>query len=492
MSRSLKRPSEYPLPLKCAVSACVPLIVATAAASLWSCTYATRTRIISFPGDYSTTRTRPDSLAQKTTAPSAKTKDEVQAVHTDFTSPPPPIPDNEIKEAVKRAIAHELARDPGPGPNAVEVVTQQGGITLSGTIGTLSAEDRVVASAARIKGVRSVVDLLRVPQSAESDDALREQIDDALANDAATRDGNVMVHVSNGAATLAGTTDSWQRKQLFERRAGEIAGVGSVRNDIAIETTDSQSDAEVGFAIKQRMKDDNKLDGYPIDVTVLGGTVRITGTVASAAQKTRALQDAWVSGVKDVDPTGVEVKWWERRELKPAQATKSDDELARAIRDAFRYDPRLAKRAPTVSVSGHVATLSGIVDDAHARAAAEEDADDTVGVRSVANDMAIASQAVSGASDAGPSEDDASPEATHESPTNGAETRDLILTEIAWDPLVAPDKISVDVAQDGIATLTGTVDTWGEMKDATEDAMRGGARRVVNRLAFDGMTDITP
>jgi osmotically-inducible protein OsmY len=51
-----------------------------------------------------------------------------------------------------------------------------------------------------------------------------------------------------------------------------------------------------------------------------------------------------------------------------------------------------------------------------------------------------------------------------------------------WSPFVDGDDISV-VVSDGIATLTGTVDTWAEREAATENALEGGATSAVNKLS---------
>jgi hypothetical protein len=51
-----------------------------------------------------------------------------------------------------------------------------------------------------------------------------------------------------------------------------------------------------------------------------------------------------------------------------------------------------------------------------------------------------------------------------------------------WDAMVQPDRVSIAVAPDGTATLTGTLDSWGETRAASRDAMRAGASRVVTLL----------
>ena len=51
-----------------------------------------------------------------------------------------------------------------------------------------------------------------------------------------------------------------------------------------------------------------------------------------------------------------------------------------------------------------------------------------------------------------------------------------------WDPRVARDRVGIAVGADGVATLTGTLNTWSEIKSATDDALAAGASRVINLL----------
>jgi osmotically-inducible protein OsmY len=56
-----------------------------------------------------------------------------------------------------------------------------------------------------------------------------------------------------------------------------------------------------------------------------------------------------------------------------------------------------------------------------------------------------------------------------------------IQSELWWSPFVDANEVAVKV-DDGVATLTGTVDTWSERLAATENALEGGAVKVVNDL----------
>jgi osmotically-inducible protein OsmY len=61
------------------------------------------------------------------------------------------------------------------------------------------------------------------------------------------------------------------------------------------------------------------------------------------------------------------------------------------------------------------------------------------------------------------------------------EIRQDIRDELWWSPYVDSDEITVTV-KDGVAILTGTVDSWREWWTASENAYDGGAIRVRNYL----------
>jgi osmotically-inducible protein OsmY len=56
--------------------------------------------------------------------------------------------------------------------------------------------------------------------------------------------------------------------------------------------------------------------------------------------------------------------------------------------------------------------------------------------------------------------------------------------ELWWSPFVDADQVHVRV-RDGVATLTGTVDTYLERGAAVDNAYEGGAREVKNHLKVE-------
>jgi osmotically-inducible protein OsmY len=58
-----------------------------------------------------------------------------------------------------------------------------------------------------------------------------------------------------------------------------------------------------------------------------------------------------------------------------------------------------------------------------------------------------------------------------------------IESEMWWSPFVAAQDIDVTV-EDGVATLTGSVESWAERRSATENAYEGGATLVENNTVI--------
>jgi osmotically-inducible protein OsmY len=131
-----------------------------------------------------------------------------------------------------------------------------------------------------------------------------------------------------------------------------------------------------------------------IVVEVRGGTVRLAGTVKSAAERRRALENAWVLGVREVDAARLEVRWWVDEALVESRKPRRPDgsDIARAIHATTAHRARLRNGTLHVSVKHGTAWLSGYVASAHARRVAEEVARQTVGVHRVENRLEVKAQ----------------------------------------------------------------------------------------------------
>lgn len=287
---------------------------------------------------------------------------------------------------ITTAVEQELARDAYVPYNRIDVKTTDGVVTFTGTVQDLLAKKRATKLAETIKGVRSVINRIDVTPISIEDSALRKEIEEILRADPATDAYQISVVVNDGTVTLLGEVGSWPEKKLCTRLVQGVKGVVDVKNHIEVKQSAERSDSEIVTELERRLSFNVWLEGGDIDVDVNDGKVTLTGTVGSAAMKRRAGDLAWVHGVTAVD-NQLKVEWWAREELKRkyAYTPKSDKEIARAIEDAFLYDPRVMAFNPEVAVENGVVTLRGIVDNLEAKGAAERDARNTRGVWMVKN-----------------------------------------------------------------------------------------------------------
>jgi osmotically-inducible protein OsmY len=148
--------------------------------------------------------------------------------------------------------------------------------------------------------------------------------------------------VKGGVVTITGSAQSRQEQQLAERIADGVRGVRLTQNELTRRADAKRDDGTVSNDVKSRLAWDVLVEHDPITATVKDAQVTLAGTVGSAAEKSRAVSDAWVDGVAKVDATALDVKWWDRpdKNLCPFTA-KSDQDIATAIKDAAYYDPRV-------------------------------------------------------------------------------------------------------------------------------------------------------
>jgi osmotically-inducible protein OsmY len=362
------------------------------------------------------------------------------------------------------AVETRLIKDPGVPLNAVDVNTTEGIVTLTGTVNNILARDRAVKVAGLVKGVRSVVDRIKVEPPPISDRDIRDDIIRAFVFDPLSETWELEVEVEDGKVSLFGTVDSWAEKELVGRIAKGVRGVAELDNNIVVEHKSDRPDSEIREEIDRRLFWDALVTDYLIDVKVDDGKVTLNGTVGSTAERLQAHRDAWVAGVKSVDSTGLEVKWWGRKDnlREDRYALRSDDQIRQAVKDALLYDPRVSGFDIGVRVVNGRVTLFGTVDNLRAKRAAAIDARNTTGVWKVENLIKV-----------------------RPGTPIDEEIADNILDTFLMDPYVERYEIDVSVF-DGEAYLTGTVDSYFEKAHADYLAAGiYGVTEVNNRLRVD-------
>lgn len=365
---------------------------------------------------------------------------------------------------IARAVKTALAIDPGAPARQVRAQVTRGVVTLTGTVDNLLARERAVESASMVKGVRAVIDRIRVRPPARLDARLAADVLAALAADPAADALEIQVEAHDGRITLEGQVDSHQEQRLAARVAKGVRGVGQVVNRIEVAPPKKRPDPEIRADVARRLLHDLHVDASTIEVESESGLVALSGRVGSLQEKHRAYAGAWVAGVRDVDASGLNVVPGAREKpaWKERPATPPDGKVAKAVEDALLYDPRVNMFDIDVQVRKGTATLSGVVDNLGARKAAARDARNTVGVLRVRNRIQVR-----------PAGNDC------QDPAIMARVR----SALSRDPVLSRREIDVR-CHDGRVTLRGTVDSRHLALRAGELAARTrGVTEVANRLA---------
>ena len=451
---------------------------------------------------------------------------------------PPELTDAEITTAID---AHLMRRLTTEAFHAIDVTTSNGTVTLNGQVRDLLTKRRAVEIAGAIRGVRGVVDLVRVEPVVRTDDAIRADVVAGLRVEPVTGESALAVEVSGGTVTLRGTVQSAQERIVAGRVAAAVPGVRALRNDLAIQYATTRSDAEIEADVRGRLRWDARIDARNVQVSVRNGTVVLSGHVGSVSERVLAVNDAWVNGVRIVTDRLRVVPTPAAAQRRSAAAAPSDVDIRGAIVQAFALDPRVVSFNPVVTVRNGVVTLTGTVNDLQARNAAEADARNVNGVRFVNNylkvrptvarsDLAIAGDVgdalrrnaavdaaevmvsvrsgvvtLSGTVDSRFERQEALDATARVAGVVGV-INNLVLPAawpvksdraierdaeagILWNAFVDGSDVDVTV-RNGVATVTGTVGSFADVLEAESEVFEAGATRVINQLFVDAVPDV--
>jgi osmotically-inducible protein OsmY len=272
--------------------------------------------------------------------------------------------------------------------------------------------------------------------------------------------------VKDQEVTLTGTVESWGERTLAGRVAKQVDGVQDLANRIAVRIAMQRPDAEIAAEIEEILAWDVLVDDDLIEVAVDDGGVTLSGQVGSLAEKSRAINQSWVAGVKSVAAEELEVSGWARdprfRKQKYARLDKPDADVAKAVRDALARDPRVLGQDVQVRVDDGKAVLTGTVNGPKAKRAAASTARGTLGVYRVKNRLRVRTDM-----------------------PDDEVLEERVRKAIERNPMLMASEITVSVTN-GVAGLSGIVGTWYEKAEADDAAAAvAGVRAVDNDLLVE-------
>lgn len=162
----------------------------------------------------------------------------------------------------------------------------------------------------------------------------------------------------------------------------------------------------------------------------------------------------------------------------------SQSDITTNVKNALERDPYVEASEVDVAVSDSMVTLTGVVDSYFEKWQAGDAVVRARGVLAVDNNLTVDYEQLTYETsfydwDATVYDYDYAIASKTD-----AEIAEDIGDELYWSPFVDREEVTVAV-NNGVATLTGNVDTWYERNQATEEAYEGGAMSVINQLDVD-------
>jgi osmotically-inducible protein OsmY len=291
--------------------------------------------------------------------------------------------------AITAAVELFFLTEKGVPAHLIDASTHEGIVLLTGITDNLLARERAEEIALLVRGVRGVINELLISTPDVADEELNRYLATALADDPATTGYRVQATAAAGVVTATGSVQSWVEKQLVLRVLRGVRGVRDLRHtDLVVHWGEVRnSDVEITTQIRELLDWDIRVHSALVEIQTIEGVVHLSGTVGSAAEKAQVVLTAHQAGARHVEAGALFVAYWAQSpELRRHKyAARSDEDVAAAVRAAFRYDPRVLSSQPIIVVHNGIVTLSGTVSNLRAKREAERDARDVVGVWDVHN-----------------------------------------------------------------------------------------------------------
>ena len=359
-------------------------------------------------------------------------------------------------ETINRWVVDALREDPRVRFSNIVVASENGNVTLSGSVFSLAERQFAGLIALKIQGVRRVSNQLTIDTPDRLDSDLVTDIRRKILNSSSMRVGNLTVVSNSGNVMVGGDVRSLPQREQVTLLVSEVQGVRAIQNDIQIVLATTRSDQEISDDVEGAMRRDVYLNTLPIEIFVANGTVVLSGTVGNAYQRERASQEARrVANVVAVK-NEIGTSWSLQRGARVDEPRPSNDELKRAVEEELAENLRINASGIFVSAVDGQVVLRGSVDSFSQKELASENVMSVAGALWVSNLLAVRIES-----------------------RNDGEIAKEVDAILQSDYLLGGQGIVVRVLQ-GEVTLTGAVHSANEKVHASELSGRIRGVRAIN------------
>jgi osmotically-inducible protein OsmY len=205
-------------------------------------------------------------------------------------------------KTLRQNIIDELEFDPSIDAAHIGLAVDDGVVTLSGHVS--SYEEKLAAEQAvrRVEGVKAIAQEIEVRykyQLKTDDDQIARRAVDVLAWNLVPADG-VQVTVQKGWVTMSGKVDWQYQKVAAESAVSKLAGVSGITNLIELKPYAEPKD--VKHKIMAALHRSAQIEANHVQVTVIGGKVKLDGKVKAWYERDIVRRAAWSApGVTQVE-----------------------------------------------------------------------------------------------------------------------------------------------------------------------------------------------
>jgi len=197
--------------------------------------------------------------------------------------------------------------------DSIKTVSQDGVVTLTGTVAEESHKSLAENTVASLPGVKSVDNQLKVSgeQPAEHSDAwITTKVKTALLFHRHVSATGTTVYTKDGVVTLQGEASSLAQKELTTEYARDIDNVKEVKNEMTIAKTpatpketmgDKIDDASITAQVKSALLSHHSTSAMHTGVSTTDGVVTLSGVAKNDAEKSLVTKLATdINGVTSV------------------------------------------------------------------------------------------------------------------------------------------------------------------------------------------------